>query len=53
MKALFDYQVVVFFRGVHVSQFGPLFLDPFGVGSEIPCPAELPTYIVYFFNIIL
>ena len=23
------------------------------VGSESPCPAELPTYIVYFFNIIL
>ena len=23
------------------------------VGSESPCPAELATYIVYFFNIIL
>ena len=37
-----------FFKGVHVSQFGPLFFVPFGVGSESPCPAELPTYIVFF-----
>ena len=26
---------------------------PHTPGSESPCPSELPTYIVYFFNIIL
>ena len=31
--------------------FTDVSVTDFTVGSESPCPAELPTYIVYFFQI--
>ena len=36
-----------------VQRASTSFMVPTSVGSESPCPAKLPTYIVYFLNIIL